>query len=283
MGLLNFGAIADAFNNGRYHYQYVHKAATPAVGTAGYFVDLNQTSGTPKYFPFAGNPLEFTPLNGTGNLGVFTGNNHPGYKKYILSWQNLTSTTQVFSLLCDYLAFYPLIDGDNVDLQLLDNPLSLPRYETGEGVRATLIVTAPLATQVTATMTYTNSKGESGKTVSFKLTVGTNIGNLATGGANSTGGANIASPFIPLDSGDTGVRSVESIQLAGASGGFMTLALVKPLLSTMNFEAIPVEKTTGFNFLTCPEIKDNACLNFILSIGNTTATIYRSELIFISA
>lgn len=114
--------------------------------------------------------------------------------------------------LCDYLMFYPLIDCDDDSTQALDNPVALPRYETGDGVRAVLIVTAPIALTAAITLNYTNSEGVSGRTSTFNLIPGTSIGVCATG-SGTAGGAGQATPFFPLASGDSGMRSIESVTL----------------------------------------------------------------------
>ena len=72
-------------------------------------------------------------------------------------------------------------------------------------------------------------------------------------------------PFIPLQLGDSGVQSVQSVQMLSADQGLFSLVLVKPLaqLSVRGIDA-PVELDY---FLHCggqiPIIKDDAYLNFI--------------------
>lgn len=284
-GFFNLGKSIET--DGKYHYQYIYKPTVPAHGTAGYFIDLNQSSGTPKYNPFAGSELTATPLFGDGNAGIYPGNFVSGSTKHLLRWQMLQiAATAVPDMvyLNDYLMFYPLIDCDNVDQQDMINSSSLPRYESGEGVRIVLVVTAPMALTAAVTINYTNSDGVSGRTATANVIPGLAIGVCATAGGGTAGSASQASPYWPLDSGDKGVRSIESITFAAGAGGFMCAALVKPLAQTAILEQnVPTEKMYGFETQNLPEIKNGAYLNLLIQRGNTGTGNYRGEMIFINS
>ncbi len=288
MAISNFSALGKAIHdNGKYHYQYFYKAATPAPGAAGYFVDCGQSSGIPKYNAYAGSSLTRTPLVGAGNGGVYTGPSISGHTKYLLKLQaniNGTNSVPTYLYLCDYVAFYPLIDCDDVDPQVMDNTEPLPRYTDGEGLRPVFIATAPMTFSAPCTITYTNSSGVSGRTTTFNLVPGTNIGVCAT--ASGAGAAvNNITPFFPLAGNDTGVRSIEQVQLSAGMGGFAVLALVRPLatLSLMEID-VTCEKMFGVETQGLPEIKDGAYLNFLLHRGaGTTQTAFLSgEMVFVN-
>ena len=78
-------------------------------------------------------------------------------------------------------------------------------------------------------------------------------------------------PFLALQRGDTGVRSVESVTIGGVGDvGLFALVLVKPLAT---FSLRGIDAATEIDFLTdmnsMPEIKDDAYLNFVsLPIGS---------------
>jgi hypothetical protein len=289
MALDSFGNIGRSFDNGKYHYQYVTKTTQPAPGTAGFFVDLNQTSGQPKYNAFAGTQLAFTPLTGSGNNGVYTGPFITGSTKHLVRWQVVNTNTSANTVppdrifLCDYLGFYPLVDCDDVDVQACDNTQTLTRYTDGEGVRIVLIVQAPMTATASLSISYTNQDGTSGRVSTFNVIPGVNIGVCATG-TGTAGGAAQATPFWPLVSGDTGVQSIDSFTFAGSAGGFVCAALVKPLAEIMTYESgLAVEKTFGFQNQMAPEIIDGAYLNFLIQrVGNAAGSL-RSELIFINS
>lgn len=287
MSIKAFGKMGQAVaQTGSYHYQYVFKT-TPTPSTAGFFVDLNQTSGTPKYNAFAGTQQAFNVLEGAGNGGVYVGPYESGKTKHLLTWQalnsntsaNTTSPDQVF--LCDYLGFYPLIDCDDLDPQIMDNTQTLTRYDDGNGVRIVAIVQAPVATTASLAITYTDQDDVS-RASTFNIIAGASIGVCATG-TGTASAAGSATAFWPLVGGSTGVKKIDSVQFAASAGGFICLALVKPLASIRLIEAnVPVEKTFGVNDLTPPEIKSGAYLNFLIQRSGTGAGSLRSQLVFIN-
>jgi hypothetical protein len=286
MGFQSFAAIGrNAASN--MHWQYVYKASTPTPSTAGYFVDLNQTSGTPKYNPFAGSALTLNQLIGAGNLGVYPGTFETGKTKHILRFQMIQLTVANgppdYVRLCDYLAFYPLIDTDDPGEQTMDNTAVLPRYASGEGVQIVLIIQSPLATTAPMTIVYTNSEGVTGRTVTFNIIPGLAIGICATSsGAN--GAAGTASAFVPLTGGDKGVRAIESVTMAGSGGGFVCAALVKPICELQLYESnILSEKYFGIFGQNPPEVLEGCCLNFLIHRGATAAGAYRGELLFVNS
>lgn len=284
----SFSQVGKAIaNDGKYHYQYVTKATTPVPITAGYFVDMNQSAGQPKYNAFSGTAQAFNVLTGGDNGGVYCGNFIPNNTKHLLRWQgvnvntaaNTTSPDLIY--LNDYLGFYPLIDCDDSDVQTMDNTQTLSRYSDGDGVRIVLIAQAPMTTAVSATITYTNSQGVTGRTSTFIVLPAGNIGVCASSSTN--GSTNAVGPFWPLAAGDVGVRAIESIQFAAGAGGFICMALVKPLTQLQLLEAgTPVEKSFGFQNQNLPEIKQGAYLNFLIQRSGTNAGSFRSELIFVN-
>jgi hypothetical protein len=280
----SFARIGKQAENGQVHYAYVFKPTTPVPGTAGVFVDLNQSSGIPRYNGFAGTALSATPLVGSGNNGINPGPFVEGSTKHLLRLQALQlGATPDYLKLCDYLMFYPLIDAGDDTAQLMDNTESLPRYQTGEGVRIVLIVTAPVELTAPLTIEYTNSDGVSGRTATANVIPNAAIGACITA-VGTAGTANAATPFFPLANGDQGVRSIESVTFGAAAGGFVCAALVKPLADLNLFEAnVPVERQVGFEKQNLPEIKPGAYLNFLIQRGSTTAGNYRAELVFINS
>lgn len=280
--------IGKAIERGSCHTQYVHKTATPTPATAGFFVDLNQTSGQPKYNAFAGTQFAFTPLTGEGNAGVYAGFTETGKTKYLSKWFALNPNTSANTIspdgifLCDYLGFYPLIDCDDVDPQILDNSQSLTRYIDGIDVRIVAIVQAPITQTAALTINYTDTT-DSSVSSTFNIIAGVNIGVCATG-TGTASAANTATPFWPLASGASqGVKRIDSVQFSGSAGGFICLALVKPLAYLQLMETtIANEIQFGFEGKPLPEIKNGAYLNFIVRRVGTGAGSLRSELTFVN-
>jgi hypothetical protein len=71
-------------------------------------------------------------------------------------------------------------------------------------------------------------------------------------------------PFIGLQSGDSGVRSIESVTMLGVDVGLFSLILVKPLAQTQIREVTaPVEKDYLIETSDIPEVKDDAYLGWL--------------------
>jgi hypothetical protein len=185
----------------------------------------------------------------------------------------------VFHLL-DYLSFYPLIDTDDPDPQIMDNTQPLPRYASG---RIVLIVTAPLALTAPITITYTNESGVSGRTATSNLIPGLAIGVCATGAGTGVGTGAQATPFFPLASGDQGVSLIESVQMGGSAGGFVCAVIVKPIATLTDYETGVAAEREFSTFGSMPEVKEGACLNFMIQRGGTATGNYRGELIFVNS
>jgi hypothetical protein len=139
---------------------------------------------------------------------------------------------------------------------------ALTRYTSGEGVMAGIVIFTQIGnTPTTITISYTNSTGTSGR-----------ISTATSFGQTNFREQNIFIP-IPLQAGDTGVISIESVTLAGttATAGNFGVCLYKPLAM------ISLESTTGQAPLDAVssgciigslcEIHPDACLTFL---GNGT-------------
>lgn len=158
-----------------------------------------------------------------------------GYRKYLAGATMMTTTAgavPLVALLMDYLLYYPLIPME--DVQEMDNTLTLPRYTTGRGVQMMLVEQFPYIGGGTCRVTYTNSDGVAGR-ISAICTINTQttLGTIATSAPATTGCPGL---FVPLQQGDGGVRSVESIEFFSADAGNLAIVLVKPLAPICNYE-----------------------------------------------
>lgn len=71
-------------------------------------------------------------------------------------------------------------------------------------------------------------------------------------------------PFIGLQSGDSGVRSIESVTMLLGDVGLFALVLVKPMGTTLLKElGSPVEIDYFVHKGEMPKIYDNAFLNYV--------------------
>ena len=279
--------IAAAVEEGRYHAQQVYKPAFTSAG-AGRWYDRSIGAGTPNYNAYIGSVLEFTPLTGQRNLSIYAGPTPgAGMAKHVLSASMRVGATNQAPLTClfaDYLGLYPLIDGDSVDPQDTTNPASLTRYATGEGVQAFVVVQVPgtLAATATCTVSYTNHEGTSGRTSTFSL-YGSGVIGTCVSVTNTSASINGLSPFIPLASGDRGIRSIESVTLSAAIGGFVNIVLCKPLFTLPIWEGLTVaERNFGRETLPLPKIEDGAFLQWLTLAGTANAeSVVHGQLEFI--
>jgi hypothetical protein len=133
------------------------------------------------------------------------------------------STTQGggVMIICDRLGHQAGLSGTVTSAQTTNLPTAaLTRYTSGVGVMAAITVWTQLgATPTTATVSYTNQAGTAGRT---------------SPAVSLPASASARRMFVvPLAAGDTGIRSVESVTLAGSTGtaGNFGITLFKALMS----------------------------------------------------
>ena len=102
---------------------------------------------------------------------------------------------------------------------------------------------------------YTNQNGLTGRITPVVTTRSSAlVGNIATD-----------TLFVPLQSGDTGVRSIQAItQSTGTATGQMAICLVKQLVDVpMSQRGTLVHRDMIADLQFCPPVNNNACLNII--------------------
>lgn len=255
--------VVDAELGGQSTFFTWRKTPTQ-VTTAGLWFDLSMSPGNPVPQYYAASPLTSVRMAKSTDGGLEHGGAVSPYSKRLRKVMVLTlgTGTPMPMILLDYLMFYPFIEDGSTDPQVLTNSTTLSRYTDGEGVQMMAVTVGARTGGQTFSVSYTNSDGVAGRTTPNIL----QNTSAATGSITSsaTSGANTYGPFLPLQSGDTGVRSIESITMNGPDVGLMSLVLVKPLaqLSISGIDA-PVEIDYLRDFAQMPEIEDDAYLNFI--------------------
>ena len=181
---------------------------------------------------------------------------------------NLSATQGI--LLMDVLSWQGGLSGTVTGAQTTNLPTAaLTRYTTGEGVLLGLACwTATGSTAVNVTASYTNQAGTSGKTTSSVNFWGGGWG-IVTGAPTAT-----QIQFLPLATGDYGVRAVASVTLSASTltAGNFGVILVKPLAML----SIPTSSTTAeieyiVQTTMMPEIQDDAFLAWAGGMSVTTA------------
>lgn len=276
MPIGNIARFANAIaEDGAYYDAFFHKTSTPTP-VAGAWLDLSMGAGIPKYNAYVGSQTTATPFVGSGNDGIYLGANPSAdknrYIQTVLLQGVSASLAPAFIMLMDYLMHYPLVDGDNTDLQEMDNTLTLPRYATGEGVQCMAVCTTPMVADAVMTVSYTNQAGVSGRISTCRLVASANVGTIVSA-PDSSASATRRSAFIPLADGDSGIRSIENVTLTTGAGGFFALVLVKPLTQVQMLETgVPCEiqhiQQCGGKL---PKLFNGAYLNMICLTNNTAA------------
>lgn len=255
--------VESQVDGGAYHATSFRKVVSNAT-VAGVWADLSYSPGNPVANFYATEPLVAATLNGT--RGLYHGADVSPSTKHLLRLTSICTTANGAPqtlMLCDYLLYYPFIDMDSTDPQELTNAVTLPRYTTGQGVQAFLVAQGAYTGGADFTISYTNQSGTPGQTsVSTRSNSAGIAGSLVSSGATAV--ALARGPFIPLQAGDTGVRSVESITFASPNGGIAALVLCRPLATTRIREiTAPVECDFTTEITSLPSVVDGAYLNFL--------------------
>lgn len=281
MALANVKQMVDSELEGRVR-RYAWRKTPSQVTTAGLWFDLSMSPGNPppKYW-FDAPPGVAKAISQSADGGIFHGANVSPQTQYLRLMTSLTTTVTALPMnmvLCDYLLYYPSCDDSTTDPQTFDNSVTLPRYTDGKGVQVIAVSVAGRTGGQSFNFSYTNSDGVSGRTSQTVVqNTASAIGTILTGDTAS----NISAvPFIGLQDGDSGVRSIESVTMLGADVGLFTLILVKPLAQTQIKEiTAPYEKDFFLLTGTCPEVKDDAYLSMIcLPNGSLAATALIGDL-----
>lgn len=189
---------------------------------------------------------------------------------------NSTSTTSYQEtmpvIICDRLSHQAGLSANVSGTQSTNLPTAaLTRYTNGVGVMigmANYDTNNAGATSSLVTASYTNSDGISGRTTTA----------VAISGRSAN-----RNFFLPLQSGDVGVKSVESITLTAATGtaGNFGIFLFKPLAIFMQSYSGPSAFTmpTGGLMGGLPKVENDACLFFMILTATqyTTANLIVTE------
>lgn len=287
VGFANVGALVDAHLAGRETYAHFRKA--PAVVTvAGAWSDYSMAPGNPAPQYYAATPLFAQTLARSTDGGIQHGGNVSPLRKHL---RKITAMVVAAAgvpqqlYLLDYLMFYPFVDMGTSEVQTMTNTQTLTRYTSGDGVQMMAVLVAPHGLIAdTFSVTYTNSAGVAGRvTPLHTMTTAASVnGTILT---TQSAGAGRFGPFMALQSGDRGVRSVQSVQCtAGTDVGLFTLVLAKPLA---DFTIREITAPAEVDFFVdgggqVPVIEDDAYLNFITCPnGSLTGVPLNGDALFV--
>ena len=196
--------------------------------------------------------------------------------KHLMSAQvsSAAATTPGVFLIYDMLAQYTITTTTTTGAQNFSGQTAWPRYANGVGVQAFLVPSIIMgAGTPTVQLSYTNTASTAGQLTPSApslpvINTTTNVGGIPYSGTN----VGKYGPFLPLATGDLGIKSVQNINFSATmTSGVMCLVICKPLaLMTFNTVGVAVEK----NFLnmhpSMPIINDGAVLSMLYHpVGNT--------------
>ncbi|MBX9793595.1 MAG: hypothetical protein K2Y02_04775 [Burkholderiaceae bacterium] len=267
--------INEVTVNGKFWRNDWNKITGGAAYTAGRWYDFSQLAGTPVANTYAGTALNSVACTDTSGFGLWHGGNVSTDTKHLLNVSAVTAVATgvpAMLMLVDMLLYYPGINMNTATAQTLVTGATLPRYTTGAGVRAFLVSTvASGATAHNISLSYTNQAGTAGR--ALPVTVAGTVSNTAQHISHSGVAANNYGPFLPLASGDTGMRSAESLTLSASSlAGTAALVLCRPLATLpIVAAAIAGERDLMNQLPSLPRIQDGACLTWLYFAGAATA------------
>lgn len=209
--------------------------------------------------------------------GIPHGGNVSTATKHILNASAFTAaatTAPCILMLVDLLGWYRVTSVTTTTAQNTDNTVTLPRYTSGAGVQAFMWntnTTALGAATPNLSLGYTNSAGTAGQATPTTLPIG------KTAAANglilySGTGLGKFGPFMPLQSGDAGIRSVQTIQNSTSYvSGEYAVGLCKPLLTLpITTLGVAAERDLVNQLPSMPQIVDGACLVWLMYSGAAT-------------
>jgi hypothetical protein len=220
--------------------------------------------GNPVPNYYIGSPGVFVPLRQSADGGIPHGGSVSPKRKFLRTLEVQCATVAPMQIrLLDYIGFYPFIDESVTDEQFLSNAVPLPRYADGRGVQIMPVVVAGHIGGGTFFVRYTNQDGLSGRQTPQHI-----MGSQIVNGTVITSGGSVANsraPFMALQEGDSGVRTIDSVVFEGTGDiGLISLAMVKQLGETYVRETTsPHERDFSTDMGSMPIIEDDAYLNLI--------------------
>lgn len=278
MAIQSIDNLISAISAGQTTRYDFNKITGASAYAAGRWYDMGMLNSMPVANAWAGTALNWvtcteTTGNGTQIFGMPHGGNVSPSKKHLLNmnaWGTAATSVPGTLMLVDLQGYYPGISNNTTSAQTLVGTPTL-RYTNGEGVRAFMVQTAVAgATAQNIALSYTDKAGNAAN--ALPVTVACTAGAIAGHISHSGTAANNYGPFLPLASGDTGIRSVQTVTMSAANTGTFALCLARPLATiTLSVAGLMTEKDLLNQIPSLPEIKDGACLVWLYGAGAATA------------
>ena len=277
MGFNSYDDLVSELTAGKTTGPVTWNKLVPAAHTIGRWYDFSSLAGTPIANAWAGTALNWVTCTGsTGNgtqiFGLPMGSAVTPDTKHILNAMALTpGVVPGVLMLLDLQGYWPGITNNSLSAQTLVGTPTL-RYTNGAGCRLFAVQTATNgATAQNIAISYTDQDGNTGN--ALPVTVGMTASTIASHISHSGVAANNYGPFLPLASGDSGVRNVATVTMSAANTGTFALCLARPLLTLpITTTGVAVERDLVNQLPSMPRIYDDACLTWLYFAGGTTAS-----------
>ena len=272
--LISAGTVDGKF----YRADWQKSTFATTAHTAGMWYSLFRGGGNPPADAIlgTGTNLAFQALTDatTNATGIQHGGAVGGFKVLLnAAAQTAAATTAPCVLmLVDLLGFYPVTSVTTTGAQTLNNTVTLPRYTDGAGVQAFITPSTVMgAATPSISIGYTNSASTAGRATPTTLPIG-NTAAAVTSVVYSGTGAGKFGPFIPLQAGDAGIKSVQSISLSASYvSGVLNLVLCRPLLTLpITTLGVTAERDLINQLNSGPRVYDGACLAWLMLAGAAT-------------
>ena len=262
--ITNLNDIVRAFSTKQVFYPLKY---TPGASSAviGYWNSSWRTPGS--------NLAEIPPTGsgeacGASTLGRVMINDAGPAKELYMSRLLFSPSAAVGCYVMDRLVHTSGLSGTITTAQAV-NTVALPsRANNGEGAEIWLewYVTTGATARI-VTVTYTNSNNVTGRTATVSLPVSVR--------ATST-------IRVPLQAGDTGVKSVQTVSLNGSTGTAGNFGVtIANRISTIDNVVANAFSGVGPIGLNLPKVPNGSCLFFIVNSATTTAARYDLEMTII--
>lgn len=232
-------------------------------------------SQTPAITPIAGLAYEITyTISGYSVGGVLTIGYGGGTTTRTIAADGTYKDIVVATGAGDFT--FTTVDAARYTIDTITCYYGIPRYTNGCGVKAFTTVQSTPAAMVSSmfSMGYTNTSGTNGAGTSGRGLGCAVMAQTAPiiGHINHSGqAASQFGPFLPLQSGDCGIRSVQSVQLSvvgTTADSTYNLVLCKPLFSIpINTVGAGVERDFMNQLPSLPRLRDGAVLGFLIFAG----------------
>jgi len=185
------------------------------------------------------------------------------------------TSAPAFFQLVDIIGFIPVSTVTSTSAQTILGSQTYPRYADGVGVRAYIVPISVMgAGTPTLRLSYTNPASTAGRLTPAapSLPVANTtapVGQILYSGT----GVGKYGPFMPLQGGDNGILTIQSIQQSATmTSGVYAIVLCKPIglplpLTTLG---VPGERDFFNQLPSMPIIPDGACLSWLMLAGAAT-------------